>query len=676
MSAIKKYLEHDYLNLTNEERYYYLEDSYFLDPPQNINVVTGINGVFTFSCDDDPIATLCSVSFSNNSGGAGGNASFADDGQEHTVNTGIAPGTYTLSFRYRLQVEQDSGTRYFFSLFSDNQPTVTVYSGTITDPVIDDGGVYAAEKSISITTSSSGATIKYTTDGSDPSESNGEVYSGPFTVTDDVTIKAIAYKTGWITSQIVSESVKIIDNVTHTSTGTFSGSKINLSWNVVEADSYRIYYSTTAGVWSGSTFVNVLDGAASSYEFTATPATTTYFRVAAVRDGTVGNLSTQTSAIGYEGTMDNVAFSVAEGTYEDAFNVTLSSEVLSPYIRFTLDGSTPTTTTGTMFDPGDVITVDDTVVIKALAYKPGWYPGTVQTVTYKLLGIPLLSGSQVEGQSEVGLSWTAETGADAYMIYWSTSAGVTNADDFIIVSEGTTYTHAVDAGYTYYYKVATLNEGEESVLSNEISVGVYMGAVATPAFGLLSGAYAGQRSLTITSATSGVSIRYTTDGSDPSPTSGNVYAGALVLDESVNIKAIAYKTGWENSSIIEGSFTITNPVGAVASAVIPPSGNTAVTVEKEGLQTITKVANDPVFSNPSNWRWVMLVYIKSTGGKRYEGFDARQGTPQGIIKAKDPAGTVLTLQRVFVVTEDRQFIKINRNELLNASQLDLEISSS
>ena len=673
MSAIRKYLEHDYLDQNDINTHKYLEDYYYLAKPVNpaFQVGSGLN--FTATVDQDPIATNVYVQFVKDNGSISAVYIPNSGNAEYKELLNQTPGNYTVKFRYYIQVNHESGITNYHSDLSDTTYNVTFFSGTVVDPVIDDGGVYAAEKLVTITTSSSGATIRYTTDGSDPSESSGEVYSAAFTVTDDVTIKAIAYKTDWVSSQISSESIKIIDNVSHTSTGTFSGSKINIAWNPVEADSYRIYYATTDGVWSGSTFVNVLDGAASSYEFTATPATMTYFRVAAVRDGTVGNLSTQTASIAYEGTMDNVAFSVAGGTYEDAFDVTLSSAVLSPYIRFTLDGSSPTTTTGTLFEPGDVITVDDTVVIKALAYKPGWYPGEIQTVTYKLLGIPLLEASQTEGQSSVDLSWTAETGADAYMVYWSTSSGVTNADDFFIVSDGTTETHEVDAGYTYYYRVATLNEGEESDLSNEVSVGVYMGAVASPVFGLASGAYAGLRSLTITSPTSGASIRYTTDGSDPSPTSGNVYAGALVLDESINIKAIAYKNGWENSSIVEGSFTITNPVGAVASPVIPPSGNTAVTVQKDGLQTISKVAADPVFSNPSNWRWVMLVYIKSTGGKRFEGFDARQGTPQGIIKAKDPAGTILTLQRVFVVTEDRQFIKIKRDELLNASQLDLEI---
>jgi len=58
---------------------------------------------------------------------------------------------------------------------------------------------------VTITCSTSGATIRYTTDGSEPSETNGSVYSAPVDIEADTTLKAIAYKTGYADSNVTSE---------------------------------------------------------------------------------------------------------------------------------------------------------------------------------------------------------------------------------------------------------------------------------------------------------------------------------------------------------------------------------------------------------------------------------------------------------------------------------------
>lgn len=65
-----------------------------------------------------------------------------------------------------------------------------------------------------ITTATPGATIRYTTDGSDPTPTTGTVYSAPFTVTNGQTIKAIAVKDGyWDPSAVATKTVNPIDYV-------------------------------------------------------------------------------------------------------------------------------------------------------------------------------------------------------------------------------------------------------------------------------------------------------------------------------------------------------------------------------------------------------------------------------------------------------------------------------
>lgn len=59
---------------------------------------------------------------------------------------------------------------------------------------------------VTITCASAGATIRYTTDGTNPTSSSGTVYSGTFNVANLTTVKAIAYKAGYDDSEVASET--------------------------------------------------------------------------------------------------------------------------------------------------------------------------------------------------------------------------------------------------------------------------------------------------------------------------------------------------------------------------------------------------------------------------------------------------------------------------------------
>lgn len=70
-------------------------------------------------------------------------------------------------------------------------------------------GVYADVQSVSISTSTEGAEIRYTTDGTVPTAASGLVYSGPVQVSATTTLRAIAAKTGWVDSPVVSATFTI-----------------------------------------------------------------------------------------------------------------------------------------------------------------------------------------------------------------------------------------------------------------------------------------------------------------------------------------------------------------------------------------------------------------------------------------------------------------------------------
>ena len=93
--------------------------------------------------------------------------------------------------------------------------------------------------------------------------------------------------------------------------------------------------------------------------------------------------------------------------------------------------------------------------------------------------------------------------------------------------------------------------------------------VATPTFSPVAGTYTSVQTVAITSATSGASIRYTTNGSTPSETAGTPYSGPVTVSSTETINAIAYETGMSDSVVAAASYTINLPA---VSAISPTSG--------------------------------------------------------------------------------------------------------
>jgi uncharacterized repeat protein (TIGR03803 family) len=81
--------------------------------------------------------------------------------------------------------------------------------------------------------------------------------------------------------------------------------------------------------------------------------------------------------------------------------------------------------------------------------------------------------------------------------------------------------------------------------------------VAAPAFSPVAGTHAGAQTVTITSTTSGASFYYTTDGSTPSEFNGTLYSGPVMISSTMTLNAIAHASGFSDSSVTSGTFTIT-----------------------------------------------------------------------------------------------------------------------
>lgn len=104
-----------------------------------------------------------------------------------------------------------------------------------------------------------------------------------------------------------------------------------------------------------------------------------------------------------------------------------------------------------------------------------------------------------------------------------------------------------------------------------------MDIVATPTFTPPGGSFTSPQSVTISSATPGATIYYTTDGTTPT-TASNLFGAPVTVATSETIKAIAIKAGLTNSAVGSAVFTIT--LTAAAPTFTPPGGTypTAQTV--------------------------------------------------------------------------------------------------
>jgi alpha-tubulin suppressor-like RCC1 family protein len=106
------------------------------------------------------------------------------------------------------------------------------------------------------------------------------------------------------------------------------------------------------------------------------------------------------------------------------------------------------------------------------------------------------------------------------------------------------------------------------------------GAAQAPVFGIMSGTYAVPKGVDLYSETTGVSIRYTVDGSTPSDNVGFLYNGSpIVVSSTTTIKAIAYKLGYASSDVSSSTYTIIDPPKAVAVAA---GANFTVVVDNTG----------------------------------------------------------------------------------------------
>jgi uncharacterized protein (DUF1800 family) len=112
------------------------------------------------------------------------------------------------------------------------------------------------------------------------------------------------------------------------------------------------------------------------------------------------------------------------------------------------------------------------------------------------------------------------------------------------------------------------------------------GAAAPPAFDPPPGSFEAAQEVTIGSSTPGALVRYTTDGSLPTPTHGAAYGGPVTIEANTTLRAIAYAAGGglANSRVATGTYTIVERPLLLLATLTPQGGAVSLGSGSASLQ--------------------------------------------------------------------------------------------
>jgi hypothetical protein len=479
-----------------------------------------------------------------------------------------------------------------FGLLSAVAPTATAPT---LSPI---GGTYTSAQTVSIADTTPGAVIYYTTDGSTPTTASA-TYAAAITVSATTTVKAIAVASGYTTSPVSSATYTISTPTAATPTFSPAAGTYTAAQSITLADTTSgatIYYTT-----DGTTPTTV----SAKYSAAITVSATTTIKAIAVASGYTNSAVGSASYTISVPAAAKPSFSPAAGTYTAAQSVTLADTTAGASIYYTTDGSTPTTASAIY---SAAIPVSATTTIKAIAVAAGFANSAVGSATYTI-------------SAPTAAAPTFSPAAGAYTTTQTVTLGDATAGAAIYyTTDGTTpttasaqYSTALTIAATTTVKAIAVASGYNN--SAVSSAGYTISAAppptaAAPTVSPAAGTYTSAQAVTLADSTSGAVIYYTIDGSTPT-TASAVYSGALSVNATTVIKAIAVASGYANSAVTSATYTISasgapvsTPVSLASAANVHAIGTNGAAVTNGGIDTWGYAYSSSLLGSTVTWSGV------------------------------------------------------------------------
>jgi hypothetical protein len=489
----------------------------------------------------------------------------------YTTN-GTAPSTSSTVYSGAITVSATEtveaiavATGYSNSAIASAVYAITLHAATPTFSVA--AGTYTSAQTVTISDTTTGTTIYYTTNGTAPTTSSS-VYSGAITVSATETLEAIAIATGYSTSAVATAAYTI-STTAQTAAPTFS----------VPAG---VYYSAQTVTISDAT-----PGAIIYYTFSAA-APTTSSAVYRTPVGIGNTFTLQAIAVAKGYTASNVTsakytltvatpiITPTAGSYAGPLAVTISTASPLAGITYTTNGTTPNLYSTKYIGP---FTVSANSKVEAIGLETGYTSSPVATASYTITAAPATptfsptAGTYSSAQTVA----IGDTTSGATIYYTTNGTTPTTSSSVYSGPIAVSATETLNA-----IAVATGSSGASTTSTVGTAAYTITTPAATPTFSVAAGTYTSTQSVTISDATSGATIYYTTNGTTPT-TSSTVYSGAITVSATETVEAIAIATGHSTSAIASAAYTISS----VAPTVNFSSGFTSTGLNLVGASIVS-----------------------------------------------------------------------------------------
>jgi hypothetical protein len=251
--------------------------------------------------------------------------------------------------------------------------------------------------------------------------------------------------------------------------------------------------------------------------------------------------------------VNDPVFSVTTGTFNDTFDLEITSPIVAAQIRYTTDGSEPSDSVGSIYSGVIPITTTGTV-IKAICYKSGWNNSGVTSETYTLTA-STPSISRAAGTYIDGTSTTASCATPGVTLRYSTSGTPTAGSPVLsgTYSVETSQTLRVKAFRTGFNSSGTASQAYTIKISTPVIVEEYG---IKPQGRYVAG---------VTCPNGSATLRYTLDGTTPTASSPST-GGSVWVEHTATLKVRAFMTGCTASDTDSFYIPMTNSYVTVSGA--------------------------------------------------------------------------------------------------------------